>query len=135
MQGELFINDPTGNIRLPYSGPAPFPSGNPFGRRVERYCDDKFVWFIAGHEERGKTILTKYTASGKILYNIRMDDPKTADNNLARRLVLGSITAENGHVCFYWEQSLPLSTDSPQRYPIRMTKFRFLEPIVVKGQK
>jgi hypothetical protein len=67
MLGDRFINDPTGNIRLPYSGPTPFPSGRMLENRAERYCDDKFVWFVAGHEELGKTIITKYTASGDLL--------------------------------------------------------------------
>ena len=129
MLGERFINDPTGNIRLPYSGPTPFPSGRMLENRAERYCDDKFVWFVAGHEELGKTITTKYSASGDLLYNIRMDDPKTADNKLARSMVLDSITAENGYFYFYWVQSLPRPTNSSMGYPNRMTKFRFREPI------
>jgi hypothetical protein len=95
--------------------------------RAERYCDDKFVWFVAGHEERGKTIITKYAASGDFLYNIRIDDPKVTDNKLARSMVLDSITAENGYFYFYWVQSLPSPT--PMVYPNRMSKFRFREPI------
>lgn len=129
MLGERFINDPTGNRRLPYSGPTPFPSGRMLENRDERYCDDKFVWFVAGHEERGKTIITKYTASGDLLYNIRMDDPKVADNKLARSMVLDSIMAENGYFYFYWVQSLPPPSNSTMAFPNRMTKFRFREPI------
>jgi len=125
--GERFINDPTGNLRLPYSGPTPFPFGRMLENRAERYCDDKFVWFVAGHEERGKTIITKYAASGDFLYNIRIDDPKVTDNKLARSMVLDSITAENGYFYFYWVQSLPSPT--PMVYPNRMSKFRFREPI------
>ena len=97
--------------------------------RAERYCDDKFVWFVAGHEERGKTIITKYTASGDLLYNIRMDDPKVSDNKLARSMVLDSIMTENGYFYFYWVQSLPTLSNSTMAYPNRMTKFRFREPI------
>lgn len=130
MQGERFINDPTGNIRLPYSGLTHFPSGRMLEKRTERYCDDKFVWFVAGHEEHGKTIITKYTVSGKLLYNIRMDDPRTADNKLARSMVLDSITAENGYFYFYWVQSLPRPASSSMTYPNRMTQFRFREPVL-----
>ena len=129
MQGERFINDLTGSIRLPYSGPTPFPSGRMLENRAERYCDDKFIWFIAGHEELGKTIITKYTVSGNLRYNIRMDNPKTADNKLARSMVLDSITAENGYFYFYWVQSLPRTASSSMAYPNRMTKLRFREPI------
>jgi hypothetical protein len=129
MQGERFVKDQTGNIRLPYSGPTPFPSGRMLENRTERYCDDKFVWFFAGHEERGKTVITKYTASGDLLYNIRMDDPKVADNKLARSMVLDSCTTENDYFYCYWVQSLPTLSSSTIAYPHRMTKFRFREPI------
>lgn len=128
MLGERFIDDPTGNIRLPYSGPIPFPSGRMLEERAERYCDNKFVWFVAKHEERGKTIITKYTASGGLLYNIRMDNPRTADNNLARDILLDSFTSQNGYLYFYWHQDLPMPSKSPMQYPYRMTKFRFHEP-------
>lgn len=129
MLGERFVNDSTGNKRLPYSGPTPFPSGRMFETRTERYCDDKFVWFVAGHEERGKTIITKYTTSGDLLYNIRMDNPKTADNKLFRGMVLDSITAEKGYFYFHWMQDLPAPANSLMVYPNRMTKFRFREPV------
>ncbi len=128
MWGERFANDPTGNIRLPYSGPTPLLSGRMLEKRTERYCDEKFVWFVAGHEERGKTSITKYTTSGNFLYNIRFDDPKTADNNLARSMVFDSAAAEQGYFYFYWNQSLPMSSESSGVYPNRMTRFRFQEP-------
>ena len=128
MLGERFVNDPSGSKRLPYSGPTPFPSLKMFEKRTERYCDDNFVWFVAGHEELGKTIITKYSISGDFLYSIRMVDPKIADNNLARNMVRDSITAENGYIYFCWEQSLPLPANSSLVFPHRMTKFRFREP-------
>ncbi len=132
MLGERFVNDLTGNERLPYSGATPLPSGRMLETRTERYCDEKFVWFIAGHEEPGKTHITKYTASGDFLYNIRIADPKIADNKLARNMVLDSITAENGYFNFYWSQSLPMPSASSMVYPNRMTKFRFREPVNVQ---
>ena len=142
MQGERFINDPTGNIRLPYSRPAPSPSGRAFEARVQRYCDDKFVWFVDGYEEPGKTIITKYAASGNLLYNIRMDDPKIAGSRSQItgikphiNMVLDSLSTENGNLYFYWVHELPLSPDSPNRYPNRMTKYRFLEPILEDRSK
>lgn len=129
MLGERFVNDSTGNKRLPYSGPAPLPSVRMFESRFKRYCDDKFVWFIADREEVGKTVISKYTTSGDLLYNIRMDDPQTADNKLFRSMVPDSITAENGYFYFHWIQELPAPANSVMVYPRRMTKFRFREPV------
>lgn len=128
MLGERFVNDPSGSKRLPYSGPTPFPSLKMFEKRTERYCDDNFVWFVAGHEEPGKTIITKYTTSGDFLYSIRMVDPKIADNKLARKMIEASLTTKNGYFYFWWYYDLPRPTNSPMVIPIRITKFRFLEP-------
>jgi len=94
MSGEKFVNDTSGSKRLPYSGPTPFPSAKMFEKRTERYCDDNFIWFVAGHEEPGKTIITKYSNSGDFLYSIRMVDPDLANNKLARSMVRDSITVE-----------------------------------------
>ena len=128
MLGELFINDLTGMKRHPYTGPIPVPSGRILENRTERYCNDKFVWFVAEHEELGKTVITKYTSSGDFLYNVRIVNPKTADNNLSRSMVLDSITADNGYFHFFWDQSLPTVQGTPPQYWHRMTKFRFKEP-------
>jgi hypothetical protein len=129
MLGERFVNDSTGSKRLPYSGPTPYPSGRMLETRTERYCNDKFIWFVGGHEELGKTVITKYTISGDLAYNIRMDNPEIADNKLARNMVLDSISEEGGYFYFYWVQSLPKSNDPAMGYPNRMTKFRFREPV------
>jgi hypothetical protein len=128
MLGELFVNDPTGMKRLPYTGPIPFPSGQMLEKRAERYCNDKFVWFVAEHEELGKTVISKYTDSGEFIYNVRIVNPKTADNNLSRLMVMDSITADNGYFYFFWDQSLPSVHGTPRQYWHRMTKFRFKEP-------
>jgi hypothetical protein len=135
MLGERFVNDMTGSIRLPYSGPAPLPPVRMLEKRTERYCNDKFVWFFAGHEEARNTIITKYTSSGEFLYSIRMVNPKTADNKLFRGMVLDSITAENGYLYFYWVQSLAVPTNSAMTYSHRMTKFRFPEPFQESASK
>jgi hypothetical protein len=129
MLGELFVNDPTGLKKLPYTGPIPFPSGRMLEKRAERYCNDKFVWFVAEHEEVGKTVITKYNLSGDFLYNVRINNPNTADNNLARQMVLDSMTTNDGYVQFFWQQSLPTVQGPPTKYWHRMTKFRFKEPM------
>lgn len=129
MLGERFVKDSTGNKRLPYSGPSPLPL-RMLETRTERYCDDKFVWFVAGHEELGKTIFTKYSTSGDFLYNIRVTNPNNTDGRkFAGKMVLDSLTTENNFFYFYWNQDIKRPDDRSLEYPNRMLKFRFREPI------
>jgi len=122
LAGERFVNDPDHTKRPPYSGPAPIGSG----ARTSRYCDAKFIWYIAEREERSKIWITKYTAAGDLLYNARFAAPQTADNKLARNLVIDSTTGDGDYFYFYWFQSLPSPNLGP--YAHRITKFRFREP-------
>ena len=115
--GERFMNDPTGNIRLPYTGPTPIPSKMYFQSRTQRYCDDKFIWFVAANEEIGKTIITKYSANG----------PNITGGSVARSMVRDSMISENGYLYFLWDQNLLDSGKSVNGTRNRMTKFRFLE--------
>lgn len=129
MLGERFVKDSTGNKRLPYSGPSPLPLGM-LETRTERYCDDKFVWFVAGHEVLGKTIITKYSTSGDFLYNIRITNPNNTDGRkFAGKMVLDSLTTENNFFYFYWNQDIKRPDDRSLEYPNRMLKFRYREPI------
>jgi len=128
MLGERFVKDPTGSKRLPYSGPPPLPLGM-LETRTERYCDDKFVWFVAGHEELGKTIITKYTISGDFIYNTRISNPKNTDGRrFPGKMVLDSLTTENNYFYFYWDQDIKSPDDRSLEYPNRMLKLRFREP-------
>jgi hypothetical protein len=127
MFGERFINDHSGSRRLPYSGPAPFPSMKMFETRTKRYCNDNFVWFVAEYEEPGKTIVSKFSSSGEFLYNIRMYNPKIADNKLPKSMIRDSIEVKDGYVYFWWNQSLPRPSNASE-FPNRMTRFRFREP-------
>ncbi len=128
MLGELFVKDPTGVKKLPYTGPIPFPSGRMLETRTERHCNSEFVWFVAGHEDRGKTVITKYTVSGDFVYSIRFQNPETAENRMHRSMVLDSLTVENGYFIFYWWQDLPTVKGPPTIYSHRITKLRFKEP-------
>lgn len=129
MLGERFVKDPTGSKRLPYSGPSPLPLGM-LETRTERYCDDKFVWFVAGHEELATTIITKYSITGDFIYNIRISNPQSADGRrFAGKMVLDSITTENNLFNFYWNQGIKRPDDHSLEYPNRMLKLRFREPM------
>jgi len=126
MLGERFVKDPTGSKRLPYSGLSPLPL-RMLETRTERYCDDQFVWFIAGHEELGKTIITKYSTTGDFLYNIRITNPKNADGQF-EQMVLDSPTIANNFFYFYWVQDVKRPDGQFLEYPHRMLKLRFREP-------
>lgn len=133
MAGERFVNDASGASRSPYAGPSPVPSGSWTLPRSTRYCDSKFVWYVARWEERGKIWVTKYTSAGDLVYNGRIAVPQTADNKLFREFVADSITSEGEYLYFYWRHSLP----SPQLGPFayRMTRFRFREPVEASDRK
>jgi hypothetical protein len=135
MLEERFVNDPTGSKRLPYSEPSPVPSGRMLEERTKRYCDEKFVWFVAGHEEIGRTIIMKYTSAGDVIYSVRMNDPIVSYDQTARSMVPDSLIAENGFFYFYWVQELRRSKDRPTEYPNRMAKFRFREPVQEAASK
>lgn len=129
MLGERFVNDLTGTKKLPYTGPIPFPSGRMLEQRAIRYCNDKFIWFIAEHEEPEKRVITKYTISGDIIYNIQFTDPKTVDNKMYRGMVPNSVTTEDGYFYFYWTHELPTLIGPPAIYSHRIAKMRFKEPV------
>lgn len=128
MAGELFVSDPTGRKKLPYTGPIPFPTGRMLEQRAERYCDDRFVWFVAELEEPGKTVFTKYSVDGNFIYSVKFAQLGPANNNLSQRIVFDSLAADDGFVSFFWYQSLPTVEGAPKKHRNRMTKFRFKEP-------
>lgn len=126
--GELFVNDPTGVKKLPYTGKIPIPTGRMLEKRTERHCNREFVWFIAEHEEPSKTEITKYTVSGEYVYSVRFQNPETATNKMYRSMVFDSLTSENGYFSFYWWQDLPTIQGPPAIYSHRLTQYRFMEP-------
>lgn len=130
MAGELFVGDPTGTRRLPYTGAIPYPTGRMLEQRTVRYCNDEFVWFVAELEEPEKIIVTKYSTAGDFVYSVRFSKPKTADVNLPRNMVVDSFAEDGTHVAFFWYQSLPTVDGPPKKYWSRMTRFRFKEPVI-----
>jgi hypothetical protein len=126
--GQRFVDDSTGKKLLPYSGPAPIKSGRLFEQRAVRYCDDRYVWFVAGYEELGKTVIAKYSTAGDFIYNVGIANPLTAVNNNYRGMVLDSVFLEDGYFTFYWEHALPTPPNQSTIFPTRMTRFRFREP-------
>jgi len=129
MAGELFVNDTTGKKRLPYTGPIPFPTGSIIEYRTVRQCNNSFIWFVAELEEPGRTIITKYNISGDFVYSVRFSNPRTADGNLHRTMVLDSLSVDGGYISFFWDQDLPTVEGTPRQHWHRMTQFRFKEPM------
>lgn len=129
MLGERFVKDPTGNKRLPYTGPIPVPTGQMLEQRTWRYCSEKFVWFVAEREEVGKTMITKYSVTGDVQYNVRITNPDTAGIKLISKMVLDSVSAEDGHLYFYWERVRSAGQAKTVKYRDSITRFRFKEPM------
>lgn len=129
MSGMRFTNDPTGSKPVPYFGPAPVRDADgsaPFVR-ASKYCDDNFVWFVAGKEEVGKIFVTKYTLQGELVYNVRFNPPQTVANQSGRILV-DLVRSEEGYFMFYWMSARPNPQKELKSYPGRITRFRFIEP-------
>lgn len=127
--GDFFSKDSTETKRIPYTGPAPLPSRNAFEPRAYRYCNDNFVWFVSSHELPEKTVITKYSIAGDLVYNIAIANPRVVDNNLVKQMVINSFSEEGGHIAFYWIDELPTDWGPPTIYWQRLTKFRFKEPM------
>ena len=127
--GDFFTKDSTETKRIPYTGSAPFPSRKTFEPRAYRYCNDNFVWFVSSQEMPEKTLITKYTITGDLVYNIAITNPSTTDNNLSKQMVLNSFSEEGGYIAFYWIQELPTDKGPPPIYWNRLSKFRFKEPM------
>ncbi len=127
--GEFFTNDSTETKRVPYAGPPPFPSRIRYEPRARRYCSDDFVWFVSSQEMSEKTVITKYTISGDLVYNIAISNPSPTDNSLSKAMVQNSFSEEGGYIAFYWVQGLPMDKGPPPIYWSRLTKMRFKEPM------
>lgn len=128
MLGERFVKDTTGNKKLPYVGRPPVPADRMVLFRYIRYCDDRFVWFVALTEEPGKTFITKFTLDGDLVYHARFANPELADNKNYRALVIQTNSVDEGHFSFYWQQSLSQPSDPSTLYLTRIARFRFQEP-------
>lgn len=95
MQDQRFINDNTGNKRVPYSRNGQFQMGT----RV--LCDDKYVWFVTHLEEPGKMLITKYTISGDLALRVSFLKPELLQGFVGY-ISIPSLRSEDDHLYFDW---------------------------------
>ena len=111
MQGWfLFTADPTGRKKARYTG--------------EVLCEAEALWFLDYAAERGKMILTKYTAAGDLLYRISFDKPAPI-YGFAGHIMSPTFKEEAGYLKFDWWDSSQAGND---RHVKRSMKVRLAEP-------
>jgi hypothetical protein len=104
-------------------------TGDPTGRKKLRntsgsLCDPDALWLFEHGTERGKTIVTKYTAAGDLAYRISFDQPAPI-HGFSGHIMRPTFKAENGYLSFEW-----WDTDQPglDRHIKRSMKVRIVEP-------
>jgi hypothetical protein len=111
MQGWfLFTADPTGRKKARYTG--------------EVLCEAEALWFFDYAAERGKMILTKYTAAGDLVYRISFDKPAPI-YGFAGHIMSPTFKEEAGFLNFDWWDSNQAGND---RHIKRSMKVRLAEP-------
>ena len=111
MQGWfLFTADPTGRKKARYTG--------------EVLCEAEALWFFDYAAERGKMILTKYTAAGDLIYRISFDKPAPM-HGFAGHIMNPTFKEEAGNLNFDWWDSNQAGND---RHVKRSMKVRLAEP-------
>lgn len=93
--GERFAKDSTGQRRVPYGG---YEFGGPSALRI---CEKDNIWFVTHIEEPGKMVMTKYTATGDLLYRISFKNPEDI-KGYTGFIVTPSFRPENGYLNFDW---------------------------------
>jgi hypothetical protein len=99
------------------------------GRKKARYtgdvlCEDEALWFFDYAAERGKVILTKYTAAGDLVYRISFDKPASIFG-FAGHIMSPTFKEEAGYLNFDWWDSNQAGSD---RHIKRSMKVRLAEP-------
>ena len=111
MQGWLlFTADPTGRKKARYTG--------------DVLCEAAALWFFDYAAERGKMILTKYTAAGDLVYRVSFDKPAPIFG-FAGHIMSPTFKAEGGYLNFDWWDSNQAGDD---RHIKRSMKVRLAEP-------
>lgn len=102
---------------------------DPSGRKKVRstfevLCEAEALWFFDSAAERGKVILTKYTAAGDLVYRISFDEPAPI-NGFAGDIMRPTFKEQAGYLNFDWWDSNRSGAD---RHIKRSMKVRLAEP-------
>jgi hypothetical protein len=117
MQGQRFINDSTGSKPAPYSRTAQFNMG------VRMLCDDH-VWFVTHQEEPGKIVISKFTATGDLVYRTSFRNPDRVEGFVSY-IRIPSLRPEGGYLYFDW---LDFRDINREWHIKRWLKMRLREP-------
>ena len=104
-------------------------NGDPTGRKKARYtgnvlCEGDSLWFFDYASERGKMILTKYTAAGDLAYRVSFDKPKPIEG-YAGHIMSPTLREEAGYLYFDWWNTNQSGAD---RHIRRAMKVRLATP-------
>jgi len=123
MQGQRFVNDSTGKKTVPYSKTAQFNMG------VRVLCDDN-VWFVTHMEEPGKIIISKFTATGDLVYRTSFRNPNVVSGFIGY-IRIPSLRSEGGYLYFDW---LDFNDSNREWHIKRWLKMRMREPAFQKAE-
>ncbi len=106
----LFVNDLSGRKKVRYTGIA--------------ICDPDAIWFLDYVIEKGRTVLTKYSANGDLIYRVGFDKP-IEPYGYPGGIIFRTFTVENGYLQFEWWNTNQSGRDMHVK---RSLKVRFREP-------
>lgn len=118
MQGQRFVKDSSGNKPAPYSQTAQFKMG------VRVLCDDDDVWFITHQEEPGKIVISKFTATGDLVFRTSFRNPGRVEG-FTGYIRIPSLRSEGGYLYFDW---LDFRDINREWHIKRWLKMRMKEP-------
>lgn len=118
MQDQRFINDSTGNKRVPYSRNGQFQMGT-------RVLCDEYVWFVTHQEERGKMIISRFTINGDFVSRISFPKPEPIQGYVGY-ISIPSLRSEAGYLYFDW---MDFRNMHQEWYIKRILKMRMREDI------
>jgi hypothetical protein len=118
MQGQRFVKDNSGNKPAPYSRTVQFNMG------VRVLCDDENILFITHQEEPVKIVISKFTASGDLVFRTSFRSPERLDG-FTGYIRVPSLRSEGGYLYFDW---LDFRDINREWHIKRWLKMRMKEP-------
>ena len=118
MQGQRFVKDSSGNKPAPYSRTVQFNMG------VRVLCDDENVWFVTHQEEPGKIVISKFTATGDLVFRTSFRNPGRVEGFIGY-IRIPSLRSEGGYLYFDW---LDFRDINREWHIKRWLKMRMKEP-------
>jgi len=119
LQGQRFVNDPSGVKPVPYS------TGIQFNMGVRVLCDES-IWFVTHQEEPGKIVISNFTVAGDLVFRTSFPNPEKV-KEFVGYIRIPSLRAEGGYLYFDW---LHFRNEGQEWHIKRWLKMRVKEPVV-----